>query len=140
MTCLFPVSQYSCVRPIGTSPKALVPLMSTKTASFNSFNSARSLKVLSGVDTLWGALFFSSSNSRRSMWPMRVVHSSCNWTLFRRLVLSFPFLTLSRVSSSGSAALTELQAIVGVWTFPRATLLTQSHTLHLHSHLHSFYM
>jgi hypothetical protein len=45
MTCLFPVSQYSCVRPIGKSPKALVPLTLTKTACFNSFISARSSKV-----------------------------------------------------------------------------------------------
>jgi hypothetical protein len=56
MTLMSPVAQYACGRLAGLSPMALMPFSLTKTESFNPLSSARSSKVLLGMEVLGGTL------------------------------------------------------------------------------------
>jgi hypothetical protein len=109
---------------------ALMPFASTKTASFNSLSFARSSKVLLGVEVLVRHLAFSSLNSRSSMLSRKVAHSSFNCSFFRFLYLTWPSLTLARVSLLWAGSVltkpVEPPAIVAwVGTIPRTALPTQ---------------
>jgi hypothetical protein len=91
------LSKYSWVSA-GTSPWALAPVVSMKTAFFSSLSSDLSLESLTSA----GAL--SLSDSRKLMWVMQALIASTNLTFWSYSSLAWPIFLMPTTVRGGTAS------------------------------------